>query len=152
MSLYINFLVFNVIVSVTILVIWNRPAPPLPHLHLSEETVNEAAAFIRHHVNNMLSISEDISYGRDSRMFIRVALTLLMISVVGSLTDFFTLGYICKFKRYHLKRHRCLHLPLSAISSYYHSLTSCFLYQVLWWFLQFRLFTKDTKTISKSIL
>ncbi|KAG8376988.1 hypothetical protein BUALT_Bualt09G0121500 [Buddleja alternifolia] len=86
----------------TILFLWaksaailNRPAPPLPHFHLSEETVNEAATFIRDHVNTVLSVSEDIALGRDSRMFIKVALSLLMISVIGSLTDFFTFGYVC---------------------------------------------------------
>lgn len=86
----------------TILFLWaksaailNRPAPPLPHLHISEEIVIKAATFIRDHVNTVLSVSEDIAYGRDSRMFVRVALTLMVVSIIGSLTDFFTLGYIC---------------------------------------------------------
>ncbi|XP_012832099.1 PREDICTED: reticulon-like protein B12 isoform X1 [Erythranthe guttata] len=86
----------------TILFLWaksaailNRPAPPLPHFHLSEETVNEAANTIRGHINVVLSVSEDIAHGRDSRMFVKVAISLLMISVIGSLTDFFTLCYTC---------------------------------------------------------
>lgn len=86
----------------TILFLWakaaailNRPAPPLPHLYLSEEIAAQAAALVRDHVNTVLSVAEDIACGRDSRMFIRVALMLLVISTVGSLTDFFTLGYIC---------------------------------------------------------
>ncbi|KAL0338228.1 UNVERIFIED_CONTAM: Reticulon-like protein B12 [Sesamum angustifolium] len=86
----------------TILFLWaksaailNRPAPPLPHLHLSEETANEAATFIRNHINTLLSVFEDIAHGRDSGMYIKVALSLLLISVIGSLTDFFTLGYTC---------------------------------------------------------
>ncbi|KAK6120297.1 hypothetical protein DH2020_045988 [Rehmannia glutinosa] len=86
----------------TILFLWaksaailNRPAPPLPHLYLSEESVNEAATFIRDRVNTMLAMFEDIAYGRDSRMYIKVAVTLLMIFVIGSLTDFFTLCYTC---------------------------------------------------------
>ncbi|XP_047952378.1 reticulon-like protein B12 [Salvia hispanica] len=86
----------------TILFLWaksaailNRSAPPLPHLRLSEQTANEAAAFIRDQINTMLSVSEDIAYGRDSRMFVKVGLMLLLISVVGSLTDLVTLSYIC---------------------------------------------------------
>ncbi|XP_011094961.1 reticulon-like protein B12 [Sesamum indicum] len=86
----------------TILFLWaksaailNRPAPPLPHLHLSEETANEAATLIRNHVNTLLSMFEDIAHGRDSGIYIKVALSLLLISVVGSLTDFFTVGYTC---------------------------------------------------------
>ncbi|KAL2510010.1 Reticulon-like protein B12 [Forsythia ovata] len=84
----------------TILFLWaksaailNRPAPPLPNLYLSEEIMNEAAAFIGNHINVLLHVSEDIALGRDSRMFVKVALSLLLISVIGSLTDFFTLIY-----------------------------------------------------------
>ncbi|KAK6152504.1 hypothetical protein DH2020_015139 [Rehmannia glutinosa] len=85
----------------TILFLWaksaailNRPAPSLPHFHLSEKTANEVATFICNHVNAFLSVCEDIALGRDSRMFIKVAIGLLMISLIGSLTNFLTLGYI----------------------------------------------------------
>ncbi|KAL6534347.1 hypothetical protein OROHE_013272 [Orobanche hederae] len=83
-------------------VILNRPSPPLPHLSLSEEFANQAATFILCHVNTVLSVSEDIAYGRDSRMFLKVALSLLFISVIGSLMDFFTLGYtsLLRFLRF----------------------------------------------------
>ncbi|GAV65497.1 Reticulon domain-containing protein [Cephalotus follicularis] len=73
--------------------ILNRPAPPLPKLFLSEETVNHMAAFIQSEVNDLLSVSQDIALGKDSRLFFRVAAFLLLISVVGGLTDFLTLGY-----------------------------------------------------------
>ncbi|XP_048320631.2 reticulon-like protein B12 isoform X2 [Ziziphus jujuba] len=74
--------------------ILNRPAPPLPELHLSEEMVNEVAAMIRTHVNNFLSVSQDIALGKDSRLFFKVAACLWLISFVGGLTDFLTLGYV----------------------------------------------------------
>lgn len=77
--------------------IWNRPAPPLPHLYLSEENVKEAATFIGNHINVLLHVSEDIALGRDSRMFIKLALCLLLISVIESVTDFLTLIYTGKF-------------------------------------------------------
>ncbi|MBA0781820.1 hypothetical protein Gotri_002704 [Gossypium trilobum] len=73
--------------------ILNRPAPPLPELYLSEETVNEMGAFIRAHVNDILSASKDIALGKDARLFFKVAGYLLLISLVGGLTDFLTLGY-----------------------------------------------------------
>ncbi|XP_041023569.1 reticulon-like protein B12 isoform X1 [Juglans microcarpa x Juglans regia] len=73
--------------------ILNRPAPPLPDLHLSEEMVNEVANFIRLHVNNLLSVSQDIALGKDSRLFFKVAAYLWLIYFVGGLTDFLTLGY-----------------------------------------------------------
>ncbi|KAK6245012.1 hypothetical protein QUC31_011421 [Theobroma cacao] len=73
--------------------ILNRPAPPLPELYLSEEMVNEVGAFMRAHVNDFLSASQDIAMGRDARLFVKVAAYLLLISVVGGLTDFLTLGY-----------------------------------------------------------
>lgn len=85
----------------TILFLWaksaailNRSAPPLPHFHLSEETADEASTFLRDHLNTMLSVSEDIALGRDTKLFVRVALVLLTISVIGSLTSFLVLGYI----------------------------------------------------------
>lgn len=73
--------------------ILNRPAPPLPELHLSEEMVNEAAAVIRTRLNALLLVSQDISLGKDSRLFFKVAAYLLLIYFVGGLTDFLTLGY-----------------------------------------------------------
>ncbi|ESR42515.1 hypothetical protein CICLE_v10012753mg [Citrus x clementina] len=85
---------------IAILFIWakaaailNRPAPPLPELHLSEEMVNEVAALIRTRVNDFLSVSQDMALGKNSRLFFRVALYLWLISFVGGLTDFLTLGY-----------------------------------------------------------
>ncbi|KAM3340761.1 reticulon-like protein B12 isoform X1 [Capsicum galapagoense] len=84
----------------TILFLWaksaailNRPAPPLPHLYLSEEMVNQAACFIRSHINMLLSVSENIALGKDTDMFVKVSGGLLLIAVLGSLTDFLTLGY-----------------------------------------------------------
>ncbi|GMN47858.1 hypothetical protein TIFTF001_017047 [Ficus carica] len=73
--------------------ILNRPAPPLPELHLSDEMVNEAASFIRARVNAFLSVSQDIALGRDSRLFFKVAGYLCLISFVGGMTDFLTLAY-----------------------------------------------------------
>lgn len=74
-----------------------RPAPPLPRLHLSEETVKVAASFISTLMNAFLSISQDIAMGKDTKLFFKVTACLLLISVVGGLTDFLTLGYASKF-------------------------------------------------------
>ncbi|KAL5550124.1 hypothetical protein UlMin_000300 [Ulmus minor] len=73
--------------------ILNRPAPPLPKLHLSEEIVNKVASFIRDHVNTLLSVSQDIAMGKDSRSFFKVVAFLCLVSFFGSLTDFLTLAY-----------------------------------------------------------
>lgn len=74
--------------------ILNRPPPPLPHLHISEEMVNDAAALIQNHINMLLSASEDIALGKDSRMFVKVAACLLLASIIGGMTDFLSLSYI----------------------------------------------------------
>lgn len=76
----------------------NRPAPPLPELHLSEDMVNEAATFIRSRVNTLLSVSQDIAMGKDPRLFFKVAACLWLISFISGLTDLLTLGYTSKFE------------------------------------------------------
>ncbi|XP_044473667.1 reticulon-like protein B12 isoform X2 [Mangifera indica] len=73
--------------------ILNRPAPPLPELYLSEETVNEVATYVRTNMNYLLSVSQDIALGKDSKLFFKVALFLWLISFIGGFTDFLTLGY-----------------------------------------------------------
>ncbi|XP_043718146.1 reticulon-like protein B12 [Telopea speciosissima] len=90
--------VFLLLISILFLwaksaAILNRPPPPLPNLHISEQVVNEAAAVICSQMNNFLSTSRDISLGKDSKMFLKVAAFLWLISVVGSWADFLTLGY-----------------------------------------------------------
>ncbi|KAF9598545.1 hypothetical protein IFM89_028077 [Coptis chinensis] len=84
----------------TILFLWaksaqilNRPAPPLPDLQLSEDVINEAAAFIRAQVNTLLAVSRDVTLGKDSKLFFKVAACMWLISVVGGWTDLLTLGY-----------------------------------------------------------
>ncbi|EPS59966.1 hypothetical protein M569_14838, partial [Genlisea aurea] len=87
----------------TILFIWakssallNRPSPSIPRLHLSEEATNRVAGFVRNHLNDALFLSEEIALGRrDSAVFLRLAVGLLVISLVGALADFFTLCYSC---------------------------------------------------------
>ncbi|XP_057458905.1 reticulon-like protein B12 isoform X2 [Lotus japonicus] len=98
-------LVSNVLLLlIVILFLWaksaailNRPAPPLPQLHLSDEMANEVVTFIQTRVNNLFSVSQDIVLGKDSRLFLKVAACLSLISVVGGLTDFLTLAYTSKF-------------------------------------------------------
>ncbi|KAI3811824.1 hypothetical protein L1987_21556 [Smallanthus sonchifolius] len=77
--------------------ILNRPTPPIPHLQLSEETINEAAAMIRDQIHTLLSVSHDIALGKDPQMFVKVAAYLVLISVIGSLIEFHTLCYTSVF-------------------------------------------------------
>ncbi|XP_047332455.1 reticulon-like protein B12 [Impatiens glandulifera] len=73
--------------------ILNRPAPPLPDLHLSKETMNEIASLVLDNINALLSISHDIALGKDTEMFLRVSGWLGLIYIIGGLTDFITLAY-----------------------------------------------------------
>uniref|UniRef100_A0A1D1XYM0 Reticulon-like protein n=1 Tax=Anthurium amnicola TaxID=1678845 RepID=A0A1D1XYM0_9ARAE len=88
------------LVLVSILFVWakaaailNRPPPPLPELHLSEEVIKEASVFIHSNVNVVFSAWHDISLGKDNKLFYKVAAFLWLISIMGSWTDFLTLGY-----------------------------------------------------------
>lgn len=44
----------------------------------------------------LLSASEDIALGKDTNMFVKVSVGLMLVSVIGGLTDFLTLGYTSK--------------------------------------------------------
>lgn len=91
-----------VLLLTTILFVWskaaallNRPAPPLPDVYLSEELVAELGEFVRTHINTLITVCRDVALGKNSRLFLRVSLCLLLISVVGGLTDIVSLCYIC---------------------------------------------------------
>ncbi|KAF8091163.1 hypothetical protein N665_0452s0032 [Sinapis alba] len=71
--------------------ILNRASPPLPEFQISEAMAEEASKLLRIHVNKLLQVSYDIAMGRDSELFIKVAVSLLLIAFIGSLMDFQTL-------------------------------------------------------------
>lgn len=73
-----------------------RPSPPLPEFQISESMAEEASIWLRIHVNKLLQVSLDIAMGRDSELFIKVAVSLFLISLIGSLMDFQTLCHISK--------------------------------------------------------
>ncbi|XP_021759211.1 reticulon-like protein B12 [Chenopodium quinoa] len=86
---------------ITILFVWskaasllNRPAPPLPDMHLREEVVSEMGELARDNINSLVLVCRNVALGKDSRLFLRVAACLLMISVFGALTDIVTLCYM----------------------------------------------------------
>lgn len=79
-----------------------RPSPPLPKMHISEDMMNDVAAFARTHINALLLAFQDVALGKDTWMYFKVAISLLLISIVGSLTDFLTLGYTSKFHHHYL--------------------------------------------------
>ncbi|CAF2267661.1 unnamed protein product [Brassica rapa subsp. trilocularis] len=51
----------------------------------------EASKLLRIHLNKLFQVSHDIAMGRDSELFIKVAISLFLISFIGSLMDFQTL-------------------------------------------------------------
>jgi len=65
-------------------------------LNLSIEVTSEVAVFVRSQVNAGLSVFHDIALGKDPKLFYRVAVWLLLISVVGSCTDFLSFAYSSK--------------------------------------------------------
>uniref|UniRef100_A0A0E0GZM2 Reticulon-like protein n=1 Tax=Oryza nivara TaxID=4536 RepID=A0A0E0GZM2_ORYNI len=84
----------------TVLFLWakaarllNRPEPPIPEMRISQQVVNEVAALLHSGMNTVFSVFHDIALGKDSVLFYQVFLSLWIISIIGSLTDFTTLCY-----------------------------------------------------------
>nr|VDD11041.1 unnamed protein product [Brassica rapa] len=77
--------------------ILNRPSPPpLPKFHITEAMAKEASKLLRIHLNKLFQVSHDIAMGRDSELLIKVAISLFLISFIGSLMDFQTLYHTGK--------------------------------------------------------
>ncbi|KAK2985844.1 hypothetical protein RJ640_018710 [Escallonia rubra] len=96
----LSFVCNVLLLLVVILFLWaksasllNRPLPPLPDLEVSEESILKAADGMRVWVNRALSVAREISVGGNLKLFLQVALGLLVISYVGSFFNFLTLVY-----------------------------------------------------------
>ncbi|KAK8364214.1 hypothetical protein V6Z11_A03G217700 [Gossypium hirsutum] len=99
-----NFLSFmaNVLsLLVAILFFWaksasllNRSLPSLPNLEISENTVVIITDELHQWINHTLSIAHNIAIARDLKFFLKVAVSLWLVSYIGSLFEFLTLVYI----------------------------------------------------------
>jgi len=56
----------------------------------------EASIWLRIHVNKLLQVSHEIAMGRDSELYTNVAVSLFLLSLIGSLMDFQTLCHTSK--------------------------------------------------------
>ncbi|XP_031486614.1 reticulon-like protein B16 isoform X2 [Nymphaea colorata] len=75
-------------------VLLNKQLQPLPELVLSEDMVNNAAAFFRVKINYMCLMAHDITLGKDFKIFFKVVFCLWLLSILGGSFSFFTLAYI----------------------------------------------------------
>ncbi|KAF8717024.1 hypothetical protein HU200_026134 [Digitaria exilis] len=87
-------------ILLTVLFVWakaaqllNRAPPPVPLMKISDKTTSEAAEIVGNFVNKVLQDFGNIALGKDSSLFYKVALVLLLTSIVGRLTDLITLVY-----------------------------------------------------------
>ncbi|KAG4160020.1 hypothetical protein ERO13_D02G207200v2 [Gossypium hirsutum] len=88
-----NFLSFmaNVLsLLVAILFFWaksasllNRSLPPLPNLEISENTVVIITDVLHQWINHTLSIAHNIAIARDLKFFLKVAVSLWLVSYIG---------------------------------------------------------------------
>uniref|UniRef100_A0A0D3EWA9 Reticulon-like protein n=1 Tax=Oryza barthii TaxID=65489 RepID=A0A0D3EWA9_9ORYZ len=73
----------------------NRPPPPVPLIKISEDSMSKAAAAVGNILHKALQGFENIAHGKDSSLFYKMASVLLLISIVGRVTDLITLVYAC---------------------------------------------------------
>jgi hypothetical protein len=59
--------------------------------------MSKAAAAVGNILHKALQGFENIAHGKDSSLFYKMASVLLLISIVGRVTDLITLVYACKF-------------------------------------------------------
>ncbi|GFS31618.1 reticulon family protein [Actinidia rufa] len=72
----------------------NRPLPLLPALEIPEESVLRAADAARVWINHALVVARDIAVGQNLKLFLQVALGLLVICYIGGFFYFLTLVYM----------------------------------------------------------
>ncbi|MCO5574005.1 hypothetical protein L7F22_027783 [Adiantum nelumboides] len=72
----------------------NRSPPPLPDLHVSEETASSLALALRVEINRVLAVAHEIALGKDFKQFLKVMGVLWGLSVVGGWFHFLTLVYL----------------------------------------------------------
>ncbi|KAH9300723.1 hypothetical protein KI387_012306 [Taxus chinensis] len=98
----VSFVSSVLLLFMSLLFIWanaanilQRPVPPLPDLTLSEEIVIRTASKLCEHINCILAIVHGIAVGKDLKLFVKVAISLFFISVLGGHFSFLTVAYIC---------------------------------------------------------
>ncbi|KAG2325743.1 hypothetical protein Bca52824_008471 [Brassica carinata] len=69
----------------SILFLWSKSASIL---NSYEAMAEEASKLLRIHLNKLFQVSHDNAMGRDSELFTKVAVSLFLISFIGSLVDF----------------------------------------------------------------
>ncbi|GJM92547.1 hypothetical protein PR202_ga09025 [Eleusine coracana subsp. coracana] len=96
----LSFVSQMLMILLTVLFVWakaaqllNRAPPPVPLMKISEESMSKAAEIVGNFMNKMLQDFENIALGKDSSLFYKVALVLLLTSLVGRLTDLVNLVY-----------------------------------------------------------
>ncbi|MBA0614140.1 hypothetical protein Godav_014469 [Gossypium davidsonii] len=72
--------------------VWSLP--PLPNLEISENTVVIITDVLHQWINHTISIAHNIAIARDLKFFLKVAVSLWLVSYIGSLFEFLTLVYI----------------------------------------------------------
>ncbi|KAL8152606.1 hypothetical protein V2J09_010366 [Rumex salicifolius] len=96
-----SFIVNVLLLVVIILFFWaksasllNRPLPLLPDLEIPDASVDKAVQVLRVLIDRTLWIVNEIAVFGNLQVLVQVAISLSIISVIGSLTDFITFVYI----------------------------------------------------------